>query len=221
LKSLSQSPPRSDAAVAPARILLVDDHPIVREGISFIVNKQPDLEVVGAASTGEEAVLLHGRLKPDVTLMDLQLPGMSGLESIRAIRRAEPDAKIIVLTMYGGDEDIHRALSAGAATYLLKDTLSEHLIGVIREVFAGQRPVEPYVRDRLAERSVNATLTSREVEVLELIAKAMRTKEIAAALGISEQTARVHVKNILAKFGVSDRLAAVNIARSRGWIHFA
>lgn len=201
------------------RILCVDDHAIVRDGITFIIDRQPDLKVVGAASTGEEAVSLFETLRPDVTLMDLQLPVMSGLDAIRAIRRAHPDARIIVLTMYRGDEDIHRALEAGAATYLLKDTLSDHLIGVIRDVHAGKHPVEPYVRERLAERAVHATLTSREAEVLELIAKAMRTKEIAASLGISEQTARVHVKNILAKFGVSDRIAAVNIARSRGWIH--
>jgi len=204
---------------ATVRVLCVEDHPIVRDGIAFIINRQPDLEVVGAASTGEEAVSLFRALRPDITLMDLQLPGMSGLEAIRMIRRENPDARIIVLTMYRGDEDIHRALEAGASTYLLKDTLSDHLIGVIRDVYAGKRPVEPYVQERLAERAVHAALTSREVEVLELIAKAMRTKEIATSLGISEQTARVHVKNILAKFGVSDRIAAVNIARSRGLIH--
>lgn len=203
----------------PARILCVDDHAIVRDGIGFIINRQPDLAVVGSAATGEEAVALFRQLTPDITLMDLQLPGMSGLEAIRTIRRDDPAARIIVLTMYRGDEDIHRALEAGAATYLLKDTLSDHLIRVIREVFAGNHPIEPYVVKRLAERAEHAALTSREVEVLGLIAKAMRTKEIAASLGISEQTARVHVKNILAKFGVSDRIAAVNIARSRGWIH--
>ncbi len=203
----------------PARILCVDDHAIVRDGIGFIINRQHDLEVVGSAATGEEAIALFRELRPDVTLMDLQLPGMSGLEAIRTIRRDDPEARVIVLTMYRGDEDIHRALEAGAATYLLKDTLSDHLIRVIREVYAGNHSIEPYVRERLAERAVHAALTRREVEVLELIAKAMRTKEIAASLGISEQTARVHVKNILAKFGVSDRIAAVNIARSRGWIH--
>lgn len=201
------------------RILCVEDHAIVRDGITFIINRHDDLEVVGSAGTAEEALLLFRDLRPDITLMDLQLPGMSGLEAIRLIRRDHPDARVIVLTMYRGDEDIHRALEAGAATYLLKDTLSEHLIRVIREVYAGERHIEPYVREQLAARAVHATLTSREVEVLELIAQAMRTKEIATALGISEQTARVHVKNILAKFGVSDRIAAVNIARSRGWIH--
>lgn len=202
-----------------ARILCVEDHAIVRDGIALIINRQPDLEVVGAAATGEEAIALFRELRPDVTLMDLQLPGISGLEAIRTIRRDDPGARIIVLTMYRGDEDIHRALEAGAATYLLKDTLSDDLIRVIREVHAGHHPLGPYVRERLAERAVQASLTSREVEVLELIAKAMRTREIAASLGISEQTARVHVKNILGKFGVSDRIAAVNIARSRGWIH--
>jgi DNA-binding NarL/FixJ family response regulator len=206
-------------AHAPIRILCVDDHAIVRDGITFIINRQPDLEVVASTGTAEDAVVMCRDLQPDVTLMDLQLPGMSGLEAIRLIRRDNPAARVIVLTMYRGDEDIHRALAAGAATYLLKDTLSDHLIRVIPEVYAGEQAVEPYVREQLAARAVHATLTSREVEVLELIAKAMRTKEIATSLGISEQTARVHVKNILAKFGVSDRIAAVNIARSRGWIH--
>jgi len=151
--------------------------------------------------------------------MDLQFPGVSGLEAIRTIRRNDPEARVIVLTMYRDDEDIYRALQASAAAYLLKDTLSDHLVQVIRDVRAGTHATELYVQERLAERAEHAQLTSRELEVLELIAKAMRTKEIAASLGISEETARVHVKNILAKFGVSDRIAAVNIARSRGWIH--
>lgn len=202
-----------------ARILCIDDHPVVRDGISFIVNRHPDLEVVGSAGTGEEAIRLFRELRPDITLMDLQLPRVSGLEAIRAIRRDDLDALVIVLTMYRGDEDIYRALEAGAKAYLLKDTLSDHLVNVIRDVWAGKTPTDLYVQERLAERAEHAQLTSRELEVLELIAKAMRTKEIAAALGISEETARVHIKNILAKCDVSDRIAAVNIARSRGWIH--
>ncbi len=209
----------SPTSLPPARILCVDDHPVVRDGISFIVNRQPDLEVVGCAGNGEEAIALFRQLRPDITLMDLQLPGVSGLEAIRTIRRENPEARVIVLTMYRGDEDIYRALQAGAAAYLLKDTLSDHLVQVIREVRAGKHPTELYVQERLAERAEHPPLTTRELEVLELIARAMRTKEIAASLGISEETARVHVKNILAKFGVSDRIAAVNIARSRGWIH--
>jgi len=201
------------------RVMCVDDHRIVREGISLIIDRQPDMEVVGSAASGEESVELFQRCRPDVTLMDLQLRSMSGVEAIRAIRRHDEDARIVVLTMYSGDEDIHRALEAGAATYLLKDTLSDDLIRVVREVHEGKQPIGADVEARLAERAGRPRLTSREVQVLELIAQGMRNKEIAAALGISEETAQVHVKNILAKLKVKDRTAAVNVALRRGIIH--
>ena len=201
------------------RVMCVDDHRIVREGISLIIDRQPDMEVVGSAASGEESVELFQRCRPDVTLMDLQLRSMSGVEAIRAIRRQDADARIVVLTMYSGDEDIHRALEAGAATYLLKDTLSDDLIRVVREVHEGKQPIGADVEARLAERAGRPRLTSREVQVLELIAQGMRNKEIAAALGISEETAQVHVKNILAKLKVKDRTAAVNVALRRGIIH--
>ena len=185
----------------------------------MIIGREPDMEVVASAATGEEAVDLFERYQPDVTLMDLQLGAMSGVDAIRAIRLKAPEARVVVLTMYQGDEDIHRALEAGAFTYLLKDTLSDDLIRVVRDVHSGHHSVSPDVQARLAERADRPTLTPREVQVLELIAKGMRNREIAASLGISETTAQVHVKNILAKLSVSDRTAAVNVALRRGIVH--
>lgn len=201
------------------RVLCVDDHRIVREGIALIINRQPDMEVVGSAATGEEAVAQFKRHRPDVTLMDLQLPVMTGLEAIKAIREDLTDARIIVLTMYQGDEDIHRALAAGATTYLLKDTLSDDLIRFVREVHAGRRPIRPDVKARLDERASQPTLTPREVQVMELVSLGKRNKEIAALLGISEETVQVHLKNIFAKLKVSERTAAVNVALRRGIVH--
>ena len=201
------------------RVLCVDDHRIVREGIALIIDRQPDMEVVGSAADGEEAVAQFKRHRPDVTLTDLQLPAMTGLEAIKAIREDDPDARIIVLTMYQGDEDIHRALSAGATTYLLKDTLSDDLIRFVREVHAGRRPIRPEVKARLDERASQPTLTPREVQVMELVALGKRNKEIAAVLGISEETVQVHLKNIFVKLKVSERTAAVNVALRRGIVH--
>lgn len=204
---------------APIRVLCVDDHRIVREGIALIIDRQPDMAAVGSAASGEEAVGLFRECQPDVTLMDLQLGGMSGVDAIRAIRAFAPDARIVVLTMYSGDEDIYRALQAGAVTYLLKDTLSDDLIRVVREVHGGKQPIGPDVEARLAERAARPHLTPREIQVVELIAQGMRNKEIAATLGISEETAQVHVKNILAKLKVKDRTAVVSVALRRGIIH--
>jgi two-component system NarL family response regulator len=202
-------------------VLCVDDHRIVREGLGLIINRQEDMEVVASAATGEEAVSLFQRHRPDVTLMDLQLGAMSGVEAIRAIRDQAADARIIVLTMYQGDEDIFRALEAGAATYLLKDTLSDDLIRVVREVHAGRHSLRPELEARLAERAAGPTLTPRELEVMELISAGLRNKEIAASLGISEETAQVHVKHILAKLKVKDRSAAITVALRRGIIHLS
>ena len=201
------------------RVLCVDDHRIVREGISLIIGRQPDMEVVGSAASGEESDELFRQHQPDVTLMDLQLGAMSGVEAIRAIKAQAEDARIVVLTMYSGDEDIYRALEAGAVTYLLKDTLSDDLIRVVRDVHDGKQPLGADVEARLAERAARPHLTPREVQVVELIAQGMRNKEIAAALGISEETAQVHVKNILSKLKVKDRTAAVSVALRRGIIH--
>jgi two-component system NarL family response regulator len=154
--------------------------------------------------------------------MDLRLRGMSGVEAIRAIRRIDPDARVVVLTMYQGDEDIYRALEAGATTYLLKDTLADDLIQVIRDVKAGkQTPISAEVQARLAERSVRPELTPREIEILNLISQGMQNREIATSLGISEATAQVHVKNILAKLDVRHRTAALNVALRRGIVHIS
>jgi two-component system NarL family response regulator len=183
-----------------------------------MVGRQPDMEVVAAAATGEESVELFRRFRPDVTLMDLQLPTMSGLDAIHAIRREDPNARIIVLTVFQGDEDIYRALKAGAATYLLKDALDD-LARMVREVHAGGRPLPPNIQALLDARSAHPELTAREIEVLRLVVTGMRNREIAVQLGISEETAKVHIKNILAKLNVNDRTAAVAEAVRRGIIH--
>jgi two-component system NarL family response regulator len=203
----------------PIRVLCVDDHRIVREGVALIIGQQPDMRVVGLAATGQEAVELYEKCRPDITLMDLRLGAMSGVEAIKTIRSSHPDARIVVLTMYEGDEDIYRAHEAGAITYLLKDTLTDDLIRVIREVHAGKRPMMPAVEARLAQRATQPTLTAREIEVLRLLAEGMRNKEIAAALGITEGTAQIHVKNIFAKLHVNDRTAALQVAIRRGLVH--
>jgi DNA-binding NarL/FixJ family response regulator len=200
------------------RVLCVDDHPMVLEGVSSMVGRQPDMELVGTATSGEQAVALFRQLTPDVTLMDLQLPAMSGLEAIRAIRKEHQSARIIVLTIFHGDEDIRRALDAGASTYVLKDVRSEELLHIVREVYSGERLLPSNVASRLAATSLPA-LTPRELEVLELMAKGMRNKEIGFVLGISNETIKVHVKNILAKLNVNDRMAAINVALHRGLIH--
>lgn len=178
--------------------------------------------VVGSVSSGEEAVALFDRYRPDITLMDLQLGGISGVEAIEAIRRKVPSARIIVLTMYKGDEDIFRALKAGAATYLLKDMLSEDLIKVVRDVHSGRQPIaNSDVQARLAARASQPTLTPREVQIVEMISRGLRNKEIAAALDITEETVQVHIRNIFGKLNVQDRTAAVNVSLRRGIIHIA
>jgi DNA-binding NarL/FixJ family response regulator len=201
------------------RVLCVDDHPVVRNGISQIVGLQSDMAVVAAAASGEEAVTLYRQHKPDVTLMDLQLPGMSGLETIHSIRADAPDARIIVLTMYCGDEDIFRSLSAGASTYLLKDTLTHDLVRTIREVHQGRSPLPPDIAAQLAQRRTLPMLTQREIEVTRLIARGMRNKEIAFELSIAEETVHAHVKNIFSKLNVNDRTGALAMALRRGIIH--
>lgn len=203
------------------RVLCVDDHRLVREGLALIIDRQPDMSVVAAASTGEEAIQFFKDHRPDITIMDLQLGAMSGVEAIKAIRREDPGARVVVLTMYQGDEDIYRALEAGAATYLLKDLPSEDLLRLIREVHAGQRPMNADVQARLAERASRPALTPRELQVLQLVADGLRNREIATKLGISEETAQVHVKNILAKLQVNDRTAATSVALRRGIIHLS
>jgi two-component system NarL family response regulator len=198
--------------------MCVEDHQIVREGIALIINQEPDMEVVCSCARGDQAVEEYMRSKPDVVLMDLRLGKTSGVDAIKGIRQHDPDARIVVLTMYEGDEDIFRAHQAGASTYLLKDTLSSDLIRVVRQVHAGERPVMPEVQARLAERAASPTLTSREIQVLQLISEGLRNKEVGATLGIAEGTVQIHVKNIFSKLNVSDRTAAVQIAVRRGLI---
>jgi len=200
-------------------VLCVDDHRIVREGLRMIIDSEPDMTVIDAAGDGRDAVALYMEHRPDITLMDLQLPEMGGVDAIRAIRMVDAHARIIVLTMYKGDEDIHRAMEAGASTYLLKDTLADDLPRIVREVHVGRRSLPPDVLARLEERAASPTLTPREIEVMKLVASGRRDKEIAVALSISAQTARVHMKNIFAKLGVSDRTEAMSVAIRRGIIH--
>ena len=203
------------------RILCVDDHRIVREGIASLIDRQPDMRVVASAASGEEAIDLFFEHQPDITLMDLQLGVMDGITAIKIIRRRAPEARIVVLTMRRGDDDIHRALEAGASTYLMKDMISDDLIRVLREVQNGAHPMPADVEARLAERATRATLTNREVQVVELVAQGMRNKEIGVSLGITETTVQVHVKNILAKLKVQDRSGAITAAIRRGIIHIS
>ena len=200
-------------------VLCVDDHPIVREGLISAISDQPDMVVIGEAATGEDAVALFKQHRPDITLMDLRLRGMSGLDAIRAIHEYDVNARVIVLTMYEGDEDIHRALAAGAAAYLLKDTLADDLLRIVREVHAGGAPMSVEVEARLAERANQPTLTPREIEVIERVASGRRNKEIADDLGIRIDTVEVHLRNIFMKLGAKERISAVKIAMRRGIVH--
>lgn len=210
--------PADALATPPIRVMCVEDHRIVREGIALIINQETDMKVVAACAGGDEAIVLYRQHHPDVVLMDLRLGKTSGVDAIKAIRNDDPAARIVVLTMYEGDEDIYRAHQAGATTYLLKDTLSADLIRVVRQVHAGERPVVPEVQARLAERANSPPLTSREVEVLQLISEGLRNKEVGAMLGITEGTVQIHVKNIFGKLTVNDRTAAVQKAVRRGLI---
>jgi two-component system, NarL family, response regulator len=200
-------------------VLCVDDHQIVREGIVAVIGRQIDMEVTGTAANGLQAVEAFLQNPPDVTLMDLQLPVLSGLEAIRRIRSADVHAKIIVLTTYHGDEDVHRALEAGAATYVLKEAVLDDLAGVVRAVHNGAQPLSDDVRRILATRLNYGQLTAREVEVLELIAQGLSNKEVGRSLGITEETTKVHVRNIMEKLDVEDRTEAVTRALRRGIIH--
>jgi len=198
------------------RIMVVDDHPLLRDGIAALLAGQPDLELVAQASNGREAIEQFRIHAPDITLMDLQMPEMSGIDAIVAIREASPDARVIVLTTYSGDVQVLRALKAGARAYLLKNLLHKELLTTIRAVHAGQKTMSPSVAAELADFSGEEALTPREIEVLRLIAAGLANKEIAAQLSITEETVKSRVKNILMKLRANDRTHAAMIGLRRG-----
>lgn len=201
------------------RLLVVDDHPMVRKGFVALLRTVEGFEVVGEAGDGNEAVSLYATSKPDVTLMDLRLPTMGGVEAIKAIRSASPLARIIVLTTFDGDEDIFRALQAGAKGYLLKGMAVEDLISTIRSVHAGRTRIPAEIADKLAGRMGTPDLTTRELDVLRSIVRGLSNKQISSELFISEATVKTHINNLLGKLGVSDRTQATTAAIQRGIVH--
>jgi two-component system NarL family response regulator len=203
------------------RILIVEDHHVVRKGLMALLAAVPEVEVVGEASDGVEAVARFGELQPDVTLMDLQLPNMGGVEAITRIRRDFSAARFIVLTTFDGDEDIYRSLQAGAKAYLLKGMTCEELLSTIHAVHSGRTFIPPQIAEKLAERMSTQELTARELRVLERIVAGRANKEIAADLKISETTVKSHVNSLLGKLGVADRTHAATVAIQRGIVHFS
>ena len=201
------------------RIMVIDDQAVVRQGFVALINTVPDMEVIGEGINGQQAIDLYNQHTPDVTLIDLRMPVVGGVEAITAIRNNFADARLIVLTTYDGDEDIYRSLQAGARGYLLKDVFFEELETAIRTVHAGSRHIPAAIAMRLAERMASSDLTSREMEVLELIVRGQSNKEIGASLTISEATVKSHINNILSKLGVTDRTQAVTTALQRGLVH--
>jgi DNA-binding NarL/FixJ family response regulator len=201
------------------RVLLADDHPVILEGIGAVITLQEDMEVAGEASNGQETLDLYRQLKPDIVLMDLQMPVMDGVEVTKAIRSEFPRARIIVLSAHDGDEDIYRSLHAGASGYLLKDCSRASLLDGIRTVHKGRELITPEVASKLAQRIRRSELTSRELEVLNQLAEGKSNLEIGSSLFISEGTVKSHVNNILSKLGVSDRTQAVVYAIQCGLVH--
>ena len=205
--------------VARIRILSVDDHPLLNEGIAAIINSQPDMQLVAQATSGRDAVAQFRQHLPDVTLMDLRMPDMSGIDTVIAIRAEFPDARIIMLTTFQGDVEIQRALEAGARGYLLKSMPPKDMVAVIRQVHAGKKRIPSEIAAHLAEHMGEEELTSRELEVLRQIAGGNRNRDIAERLFVAEETVKVHVKHIMDKLGAKDRTEAVAIAVRRGIIH--
>jgi len=203
----------------PIRILVAEDHLVARVGVSTIVNMQPDMTVVAEASNGQQAVEMYKKHLPDVVLLDMRMPGMSGVEAATAIRKEYPNAHMIALTTYGGDEDIRRALAAGVQAYLTKDVLHDELLKAIRAVHGGQTYLPAGVAASLAAQIPRPDLSAREIQVLELIVQGLANKQIAYSLSIAEHTVKNHVKSILSKLGVQDRTQAATAAIQRGIIH--
>jgi two-component system, NarL family, response regulator len=203
----------------PIRILVAEDHLVARVGVTTIVNMQPDMTVVAEASNGQQATELFRKHHPDVTLLDLRMPVMGGVEAAIAIRQETPNARLIALTTYGGDEDIRRALNAGVMAYLTKDVLHDELLNAIRAVHAGERYLPASVAAALAAQLPGPDLSAREIQVLKLIVQGLANKQIAYNLSIAEHTVKNHVKNILSKLGVQDRTQAATAAIQRGIVH--
>jgi len=208
----------TDPAGRPITILTADDHPLIRDGLAAVLRAESGLQVVAEAANGEEAIEAYERLRPDIVLMDLRMPVMDGLAATRAILAEDSNARIIVLTTYDGDEDIHRALAAGARGYLLKDMMRTELLNVIRAVHRGQRGIPGPVAARLAEHTPRIGLTPRELEVLDLVARGLTNAQVAERIGRTEGTVKVHLKNILQKLDGKDRTEAVTTALRRGFI---
>jgi two-component system, NarL family, response regulator len=206
------------APAAPARVMLVDDHALLRTGVANIINQEPDLHVVAEAANGVEAIAAFRQHHPDVTLLDLRMPVMEGVEAVRHIREIDPQARVIVLTTYDADEDIARALQAGAKAYVLKDISADALVACIHDVLAGKTYLAPAAAAKLAERVTRIQLTPRELSTLRLMADGKANKEIATDLGISERTVKTHLGHLFEKLGVTSRTEAVKVATRRGLV---
>ena len=199
----------------PIRVLVADDHLILRFGLSTMINRQDDMQIVAEAANGQQVVELYAQHRPDVTLMDLRMPGLNGVEAITAIRKSSPEARIIVLTIHKGDEAVYQALRAGARGYLIKDVPVEEILAAIRAVHAGQQCIPAEIAARMVDRMRKADLTPREIAVIKLVARGFSNPQIATKLAVSEATARSRVASILAKLGVKDRTHAVTLALER------